>query len=80
MIHILRHDAGVIEPYLWFSGALWMWLGVHEPSALAWCGLPFLLQLLFLLRREKPSFKLLGIVESATMLWVSVYLWTRVIT
>jgi hypothetical protein len=79
MIHILRRDAGRIEPYLWFSGTLWIWLGVHEPSALVWCGLPFLLQLLLLSRRDKPSFKLLGILESAAMLWVSVYLWVRVI-
>ncbi|HEY9870550.1 MAG TPA: hypothetical protein V6D08_15400 [Candidatus Obscuribacterales bacterium] len=80
MIHILRRDSKRIEPYLWFSGALWIWLGVHEPGALLWCAMPFFPQLLFLSGKAKPSFKLLGILESAAMLWVSIFLWVSVIS
>lgn len=79
MIHILRRDWRRIKAYLSFSVVLWIWLGVHEPYAFLWCGAPFLPQFLLLSCRGKPSFKLLGILESAAMLWVCMFLWVSVI-
>jgi len=78
MIHILRRDSQRIKPFIWVSVFFWMWLWAQEPGALFWCLMSFPMQLLLLLSRQKPSFKMLGILETVAMLFVTVYLWNIV--
>ncbi|MBI4532955.1 MAG: hypothetical protein HY711_03325 [Candidatus Melainabacteria bacterium] len=79
MIHILRRDPKrTWLPPVWVAGVLLVWLCAAEPSVLAICLTPFLIQLLWLIRKQKPSFAELGVIETVSMTWVFYLLWLHI--
>ncbi|MBS1994170.1 MAG: hypothetical protein JSS83_26850 [Cyanobacteria bacterium SZAS LIN-3] len=59
-------------PAVLISLCLWLWLAIISPVTAVWCLVPYVAQSLWLLIVPKPSFKLLGQVQSVCLLWVAV--------
>ncbi len=58
-----------------FAGVFWSLLWSQDLWLFASCLLPFVAQLICLLGANKLSFKAVGLLETASMLWVTGVIW-----
>jgi hypothetical protein len=73
LIHTCRPDLKVSPlPTTLLSALLWVVLAALNPSLTIGCLIPYCVQVLWILKRKKPSFKQLGIAQAVAMLWVSI--------